>query len=35
MVGLDIPLLYETGIDEKCDYVFLMYTSKKIQKKEF
>ena len=33
MVGLDIPLLYDTGTDKKCDYVFLMYTSKKIQKK--
>ena len=33
IVGLDIPLLYETGIDKKCDYVFLMYTSKKIQKR--
>ena len=33
MVGLDIPLLYETGIDKKCDYVFLMNTSKKIQKR--
>ena len=33
IVGLDIPLLYETGIDKKCDYVFLMNTSKKIQKK--
>ena len=32
IVGLDIPLLYETGIDKKCDYVFLMHTSKKIQK---
>ena len=32
IVGLDIPLLYETGIDKKCDYVFLMKTSKKIQK---
>ena len=32
IVGLDIPLLYETGIDKKCDYVFLMNTSKKIQK---
>ena len=33
IVGLDIPLLYETGIDKKCDYVFLMNTSEKIQKK--
>ena len=32
IVGLDIPLLYEIGMDKKCDYVFLMYTSKKIQK---
>ena len=33
IVGLDIPLLYETGMDKKCDYVFLMNTSKNIQKK--
>ncbi len=33
IVGLDIPLLYETGVDKKCDYVFLVNTSKKIQKK--
>ncbi len=33
IVGLDIPLLYETGTDKKCDYIFLMHTSKKIQKK--
>ena len=26
-VGLDIPLLYETGMDEKCDYVFLVNTT--------
>ena len=32
IVGLDIPLLYETGIDKKCNYVFLMNTSRKIQK---
>ena len=32
MVGLDVPLLYETGTDKKCDYIFLMYTTKKIQK---
>ncbi len=32
IVGLDIPLLYEIGLDKKCDYVFLMHTSKKIQK---
>ena len=33
IVGLDVPLLYETGIDKKCDYVFLMNTWKTIQKK--
>ena len=33
MVGLDIPLLYETGIDKTCDYIFLVSTTKKIQKK--
>ena len=33
IVGLDIPLLYEVGINKTCDYVFLTYTSKKIQKK--
>ena len=33
IVGLDIPLLFETGIDKKCDYVFLMNTTKKIQRK--
>ena len=32
IVGLDVPLLYETGKDKECDYVFLMNTSKKIQK---
>ena len=33
IVGLDIPLLYETGMDKECDYIFLVHTSKKIQKK--
>ena len=33
VVGLDIPLLYETGMDKGCDYVFLVHTTKKIQKK--
>ena len=33
IVGLDIPLLFETGIDKYCDYVFLMNTTKKIQRK--
>ena len=32
IVGLDIPLLYETGADKKCDYIFLVNTTKKIQK---
>ncbi len=33
IVGLDIPLLYETGIDNECDYIFLVNTTKKNQKK--
>ena len=33
LVGLDIPLLYETGMDTTCDYIFLVNTSKKIQKR--
>ena len=33
IVGLDIPLLYETGSDKKCDYIFLVNTTKKNQKK--
>ena len=32
-VGLDVPLLYETGMDKTCDYIFLVNTSKKIQRK--
>ena len=32
-VGLDVPLLYETGMDKKCDYVFLVNTTRKNQKK--
>ena len=32
-VGLDIPLLYETGMDKNCDYVFLVNTKKEIQKR--
>ena len=32
VVCLDIPLLYETGIDKKCDYIFLVNTTKKNQK---
>ena len=33
MVCLDIPLLYETGMDKGCDYIFLVNTSKKNQRK--
>ncbi len=33
IVGLDVPLLYETGTNKKCDYVFLVNTSKKNQRK--
>ena len=33
IVGLDVPLLYETGMDKNCDYVFLVNTTKSIQKK--
>ena len=33
IVGLDVPLLYETGTDKKCDYIFLVNTTKNIQKK--
>ena len=33
MVGLDVPLLYETKTDKICNYIFLASTSKKNQKK--
>ena len=33
IVGMDIPLLYETGMDKECDYIFLVNTTKKIQRK--
>ena len=33
IVGLDVPLLYETGTDKECDYIFLVNTKKSIQKK--
>ena len=32
IVALDVPLLYETGTDKICDYVFLVNTSLEIQK---
>ena len=31
-VGLDVPLLYETGSDKECHYIFLANTSTKKQK---
>ena len=34
IIGLDVPLLYETGTDKICDYIFLAYTSKKKSKKK-
>ena len=33
IVGIDVPLLYETGTNKLCDYIFLVNTSKEIQKK--
>ena len=33
IIGLDVPLLYETGTDKVCNYIFLTNTSKKNQKK--
>ncbi|MDB9915714.1 dephospho-CoA kinase [Alphaproteobacteria bacterium] len=33
LVGLDVPLLFETRGDKICNYVFLAYASQKIQKK--
>lgn len=33
IVGLDVPLLYETKTNEICNFVFLANTSKKIQQK--
>ena len=33
VVGLDIPLLYETGMHKECDYIFLVHTKKTIQRK--
>ena len=32
IVALDIPLLYETGVDKFCDAILLAYTSEQIQK---
>ena len=33
IVGLDVPLLFETDVDRICNYVFLAYASKKTQRK--
>ena len=33
IVGLDVPLLYETKTSEICNYIFLVNTSKKIQQR--
>ena len=33
IVALDVPLLYETGTDKVCDYIFLVYTDEETQKK--
>ena len=33
IIGLDVPLLYETKTDKICNYIFLALASEKIQKK--
>ena len=33
MIAMDVPLLYETGVNKICDYIFLALTSEKKQKK--
>ena len=33
IIGLDIPLLYETGTDKICDYIFLVNALKRLSKK--
>ena len=33
IIGLDIPLLYETGTDKICDYIFLVNALKNLQRK--
>ncbi len=33
IIGLDIPLLYETGMNKNCDYIFLVNTRKEIQRR--
>ena len=33
IIGIDVPLLYETGTDKICNYIFLASASEEIQKK--
>ena len=33
IIGIDVPLLYETGTDKICNYIFLASASDKIQEK--
>ena len=33
IIGLDIPLLYETGTNKICDYIFLVNALKKVQRR--
>ena len=33
IVAMDVPLLYETGVDKICNYIFLALTSEENQKK--
>ena len=33
IVALDVPLLYETGTDKICDYIFLVHTNEETQRK--
>ena len=33
IIGIDVPLLYETNTDKICDYIFLASATKKIQQK--
>ena len=32
IIGIDVPLLYETRTDKICNYIFLAYASKEVQK---
>ena len=33
IIAMDVPLLYETGLNKICNYIFLALTSEKNQKK--